>query len=204
MTLSSRVMLPSVMLAFATLIAPAAGAQTISASVVRPEPTRVVEGYYSHYRFETPGDRIGMDGIGARLMWNLTRAYDDGTFSPSRFAVGMFGEYAPDQDKDFSVGHVGVQGDMKLFPTPLYGRVSPVLSLGAGMLWTNREGPAISSPEFSLANESARMFSLSPSLGTRVALWRQLGLRGDVRDLITFRDGTQHHVQFAAGLSLPF
>ncbi|MDF2771981.1 MAG: hypothetical protein K0S86_1475, partial [Geminicoccaceae bacterium] len=50
----------------------------------------------------------------------------------SRFTFGVFGEWAPDQDKGFRAGHVGVQSDMNLLATPLYGRLSPVLSLGAG------------------------------------------------------------------------
>jgi len=204
MTLTTRVMISSVMLAVATALAPAAQAQTMWNSAIRPEPGRLLEAYYSHYRFETPGDRVGMNGIGGRLMWNPARADYGATALPSRFALGLFGEYAPDQDKGFSVGHVGVQGDMSVFRTPLYGRVLPVVSLGAGMLWTDRSGPALSSPEFSIANESAKMFTLAPSIGTRVGLWRQLGLRADVRDLVTFRDGTRHHVQMAAGLSLPF
>lgn len=204
MTLSRRVMISSLMLAFASSFATTAAAQEMSVSVIRPEPGRVLEGYYSHYRFETPGDRIGMNGIGARLMWNTARADYGATALPSRFAVGLFGEYVPEQDKNFSVGHVGVQGDMSVFRTPLYGRVSPVVSLGAGMLWTDRAGPGVSSPEFSLADRSVRTFTLAPSIGTRVGVWRQLGLRADVRDLVTFRDETQHHVSFAAGLSFPF
>ena len=204
MTLTSRVMISSLMLAFASSLATPAGAQTMSLSVIRPEPGRLLDGYYSHYRFATPGDRIGMDGIGARLMWNPVRADYGATALPSRFAVGMFGEYAPEQDKDISVGHVGVQGDMNVFRSPLYGRVTPVLSVGAGMLWTNRDGPGVSSPEFSLADRSVRAFTLAPSLGTRVGLWRQIGLRADVRDLVTFRDRTLHHISFATGLSFPF
>ena len=204
MTLSTRVVISSLMLAFASSFATPAEAQTMSVSVIRPEPGRMLEGYYSHYRFSTPSDRVGMDGIGARLMWNPARADYGATALPSRFAVGMFGEYAPEQDKGFSVGHVGVQGDMSVFRSPLYGRISPVLSLGAGMLWTNRDGPAISNPEFSLADRSVRTFTLAPSLGTRVGLWRQVGLRADVRDLVTFRDRTLHHVSFATGLSFPF
>jgi hypothetical protein len=206
MTLTTRVVLSSVMLAVAAALAPTAQAQvpgTTAVAVIRPEPGRLIEGYYAHYRFALPGDRVGMNGIGARLMWNPARADYGSTALPSRFALGLFGEYVPEQDKGFSVGHVGVQGDMNVFRTPLYGRVSPVLSLGAGMLWSDKSGPAISSPKFSLANESAKMFSLAPSLGTRVGLWRQLDLRADVRDLMTFRDETRHHVQFAAGLSFP-
>ena len=204
MTLSTRVMLPSFALALIGLFATAAPAQTPSASVVQPEPNRVIEGYYSHYRLDVPGDRLGMNGVGARVMWRPT---GDDLSTPGfaqRFAVGVFGEYAPDQDKGFKVGHVGAQGDMNLLATPLHGRLMPVLSLGAGAFWTDRVGPAIHSHDFSIQAKSVRSFALTPALGARVGLWRQLGLRADVRDLITFEEQTLHHLQFAAGLSFPF
>lgn len=204
MTLSTRVMISSLMLAFASSFATPAEAQTMLVSVVRPEPGRMLDGYYSHYRLSTPGERVGVDGIGARLMWNPARADYGATALPSRFAMGMFGEYVPEQGKGFSVGHVGVQGDMNVLKWPLYGRVMPVASLGAGVLWTDRAGPGISRPEFSLVDRSVRTFTLAPSFGTRVGLWRQMGLRADVRDVVTFRDRTLHHVSFATGLSLPF
>jgi hypothetical protein len=207
-------MLSSIVLALAGVLATPAQAQTMSISVihpdpvltaVRPEPGRIVEGYYSHYSFDTPGSRTGMDGFGARIMWNPARADYGATALPSRFAFGLFGEYAPSQEtRKFSVGHVGVQGDVNVFRTPLFGRLSPVASLGAGVLWTDRVGPAVDSREFTLGNRTQQMFALSPSVGTRVSLWRQLGLRADVRDLLTFRDKTLNHVQLAAGLSFSY
>lgn len=203
MTLRTRVMLPS----FALLLAGLAGpgqAQTTAPSTVEPEPNRSVEAYYSHYRFDVPGDRLGMNGVGARLMWRPTvEDYASPGFA-SRFAFGVFGEWAPDQDKGLKAGHVGVQSDMNVFATPLFGRVSPVASLGAGAFWTDRVGPAIDSNDFSIQNKSIRSFALTPALGARVGLWRQLGLRADVRDLITFEEETLHHVQLSAGLSFPF
>jgi len=204
MTLRTRVMLSSLVLAFVAPVTTTAQIPTTSYSGFRTEPGRLVEGYFSHYRFDRPGDRVGMDGFGARLMWNPAREDYGATALPSRFAFGLFGEYAPDQDKGFSVGHVGLQGDMNVFKAPVYGRVLPVVSLGAGMLWTDRSGPAIDSREFVLGNRSLKMFALSPAVGTRVGLWRQMGLRADVRDLVTFRERTLHHLQFSGGLSLPF
>ena len=47
-------------------------------------------------------------------------------------------------------------------------------------------------------------FALSPAVGAKLALWRELGVRGDVRDLVTFRGGMRHHLQLTAGLSFPF
>jgi len=198
----TRVMLTSIALSFATLFAPTAEAQTASATTISPQSRRFVEGYYSHYQLDVPDDRIGMNGFGARFMWRPSSP--DLPSAASRFAIGLFGEYAPEQDKGFSVGHVGAQADMNVFATPLFGRVSPVLSLGAGGFWTDRKGPAIDSPEFSIANKSVQSFALTPALGTYVGLWRQLGLRADVRDVITFEEESLHHLQITAGLSLPF
>jgi hypothetical protein len=204
MTLRTRVMLPSFALAFATQFAAPVQAQPTSLPALQPAPHRVVEAYYSHYRFDVPGDRLGMNGIGARFMWRPSGA--DGTVPSfaSRFAFGVFGEYAPDQDKGFKAGHLGVQSDMNVLATPLFKRVLPVLSLGAGSFWTDRVGPAIHSNEFSIQKRSIRSFALTPALGARVGLWRQLGLRADLRDLITFENETLHHVQYSAGLTLPF
>jgi hypothetical protein len=204
MTLSARVMLSSVVLAFATFVTTPAQAQTMPASVIHPESPRRFEGYYSYYRFDRPGDRLGMNGIGARFLWRPAVTNYTTSTLPSRLSFGLFGEYVPDQAKGFSVGHAGVQSDLNVLATPLYGRVSPLVSLGAGVLWTDRVGPAIDSREFTLGNRSVSMFALAPAVGTRVGIWRQLGLRADARDLITFRDRTLHHVQLAAGLSLPF
>ena len=214
MTLVARTVLSSVLLAGLGALGAAAEAQSLSVSImhrdpalamVRPEPGRVVEGYFSHYSFDTPGSRLGMSGMGARVMWNVARTDYGATALPSRFAVGMFGEYAPNQEgRGFSLGHVGVEGDLNVLQKPLFGRVLPVASLGAGMLWTNRDGPDIKTIDFTLGNRSERLFALAPSLGTRVGLWRQLALRAQVRDLITFRDEPLNHLQLSAGLSLGY
>jgi hypothetical protein len=214
MTPVARTVLSSALLAGLATLGGRAEAQALSVSIihrdpslatVRPEPGRVVEGYFSHYSFDTPGSRIGADGIGARVMWNVARTDYGATALPSRFAVGMFGEYAPKQaSRNFSLGHVGVEGDMNVLQKPLFGRVLPVASLGAGMLWTNREGPEIKTVDFTIGNRSERLFALSPSVGTRIGLWRQLGLRAQVRDLMTFRDEPLNHLQLSGGLSFSY
>lgn len=160
------------------------------------------EPYYTHYRLDGEGDRIGMDGFGGRMMWGIGTP-DSMTVRP-RAAIGVFGEYAPRQDLGFTMWHAGVHGDFNLLHQPWLGRISPVLSLSAGALSTGREQEENVEPRFPLATKSTTTFALTPSVGTRVRLWRSLGLRADVSDLITFRDETRHNVQFAAGLSFPF
>jgi hypothetical protein len=221
MTLNSRI-LRSVFIAPAVVgIFASAPAQAQVPYVLKPltPKTRVTfDGYYAHFRLDARGDdRIGMDGMGARIMWRPTMMADDTPILPSRIAFGLFAEYAPEQATGFSVAHAGLQGDLHVLESPLYGRVIPVVSLGAGALWArNAPGTAptasnkpasllrSSTAAFPLATSNATTFAVSPAVGVRVGLWRQLGLRADARDVVTFRDGTLHNLQFAAGLSYPF
>ncbi len=178
------------------------------------------EGYYTHYRMDAGGDdRSGMNGVGARLMWR-PMSPEPVTESP-RFGLGIFGEYAPSSDLGVSLLHAGVQGDLMLVSNPWFGRVTPLASLGAGVLRTNvdDEAKAASSQRSVLAGPtstfaltpiagttaaSTTSFVLSPAAGMKLSIWRDLGLRADVRDLVTFRDGTRHNWQYTAGLSFPF
>lgn len=177
------------------------------------------DGYYAHFRLDARGDdRIGMDAMGARLMWRPTMMAEDTPLLPSRMAFGLFAEYAPEQSSGFYVVHAGFQGDLNVLESPLYGRVIPVASLGAGALWArSAEGTSSgvstkpttllrsSSADFPLAATNSTTFALSPAIGVRVGLWRQLALRADARDVVTFRDrAALHNLQFAAGLSYPF
>lgn len=162
------------------------------------------EGYYSHYRLDTDGDeRFGMNGVGARLMWRPTPA--DSLGVPARFGLGVFAEYAPENDLDFSLFHAGLQGDLTLVSQPWFGRLTPVVSLGAGVLRSDvSDEQNAGSSEVPLGMRSTTTFALTPAAGLKVGLWRPIGLRGDVRDLVTFRNGTRHNWQFTAGLSFPF
>jgi hypothetical protein len=45
---------------------------------------------------------------------------------------------------------------------------------------------------------------VTPAAGMAFEFWRDIGLRADVRYLVTFRDATRHNWQFTAGLSFPF
>ena len=101
--------------------------------------------------------------------------------------------------------HTGVQGDVSLLSTPLLGHVSPVASLGLGVLRTNLDNASrAAATGFPLCMESTTAFSLAPSVGARVGFWRQFGLRADAGDVVTFRGDTRHNLQLTAGLSFPF
>ena len=178
------------------------------------------EGYYTHYRLDAEGDdRLGMNGLGARLMWRPTSR--DSLSVVPRFSLGIFGEYAPTDNLGLSLLHVGVQGDRMLVSQPWVGRVTPMVSLGAGVLHANvddafadaaarvaqraRSMTALAlAPVAGISARSSTTFALSPAAGAKLALWREFGVRGDVRDLVTFRGGTRHHLQLTAGLSFPF
>jgi hypothetical protein len=120
--------------------------------------------------------------------------------------VGVFAEYAPTQDRGFAILHAGAQGDLRLTSSPLFGRVEPIASLAAGALWVDVDNqPKAQLSGFPLAGRGTTTFALTPSIGTRVNLWRELGLRVDLRDVMTFRDQKAlHNYQFATGLSFAF
>lgn len=191
--------------AVTAFVAGTAKAQSIPSTVGQ----FAVDGYYSYYRLDAVGnDAVGMNGLGARVMWYPWRgtvSSDDAARFQSRVGLGLFGEYAPAQDRGFSMLHTGVQGDVSLLSTPLLGHVSPVASLGLGVLRTNLDNASqAAATGFPLGMESTTTFSLAPSVGARVGLWRQLGLRADAGDVVTFRGDTRHNLQLTAGLSFPF
>ena len=206
MTLTHRIRVFALaVFAVAAFVAGTAKAQSTPSAV----GSFAVDGYYSHYRLDAVGnDGVGMDGLGARLMWypwRRTVSSDEAARFQSRVGLGLFGEYAPAQDRGFSMVHTGVQGDVSLLSTPLFGHFSPVASLGLGVLRTNLDNASqAAATAFPLGTRSTTAFSLAPSIGASIRLWGQLGLRADAGDVVTFRDGTRHNLQLTAGLSFPF
>jgi hypothetical protein len=181
-------------------------AQSIAPRAVSPwAGPLTVEGYYARYRLDTSGDdRIGMSGLGGRLMWSGALRFAGVESLPSRSAVGIFAEYAPTQD-GFAIIHAGAEGDVSLAPKPLFGRVTPIASLAAGALWIDVDDKTKAiATGFPLAARRGTTFALTPSAGLRIGLWRELGLRADVRDVMTFRHQTLNNLQFATGLSFVF
>lgn len=179
------------------------------------------EGYYTHFRLDARGgDWKSANGFGGRLMWYPGGRQTQAAWQAPRLGLGAFAEYAPEQDPGFTLLHAGVQGDLRLVDTPLFGRVEPMLGLGVGALRTNgvdlftdrvvpspAEPSVVGMPSLQVASDNDRAvttLALSPTIGARVGLFRNLAARADVRDLVTFRDGTKHNLQIAAGLSLPF
>jgi hypothetical protein len=205
----------------------------------------VVEGFYSRYQLDTRAgrDRLDADGIGGRLLWRLTPPADEATAAnaslasrlASRTAVGAFAVYAPERHTGFTTWHVGAEADHQLLATPLFGRIDPIVSLGAGAFHTATRSDApslrrgqgwasfaetfvgplpavgvvpIDTPVLPVLNatrtRATTSLALSPAVGARLGLFSNIGLRGDVRDVIAFRGGPTHNVELSGGLSLTF
>ncbi|HEX7123733.1 MAG TPA: hypothetical protein VF178_15255 [Gemmatimonadaceae bacterium] len=184
------------------------------------EPDRVllpgrfaVEEYMTRYRLGIQGDRVGMNGIGGRVLWNATLGSADAMLARPA-ALGLYVEYAGGRDEVATVLHGGLQGDVSLVSTPWFGRLEPVASLGLGVM-RMREHPAAQLPNPPAAGVSIMQSpvqrartdyyaTVTPGLGMRVGLFRQLGVRADVRDVITAGSGVDEHLSFTGGLSLTF
>jgi hypothetical protein len=187
-------------LAVATMLPRSVAAQT--------EAPVAIEGYYGRFHLDAaaapaPGER-STTALGGRLLWYP--GADDPEAHPflSRTSVGLFGEYAPEQDRGFNLVHAGLHGDLRLLRMPLFGRLQPTISLGAGVFTTRRtsfESVASGSP-FDDRTRSA--FALTPGAGLQLRLWRAVNVRADVRDVITMRDGTRNNLSVGGGLSLRY
>ena len=100
MTLAHRIRVFALgIVAVTAFVAGTAKAQSVP-STVGPF---AVDGYYSYYRLGAVGnDAVGMNGLGARVMWYPWRATvssDDAARFQSRVGLGLFGAYAPAQDR---------------------------------------------------------------------------------------------------------
>ena len=140
-------------------------------------------------------------------MWRLAPAIADEpwTFTSrlaSRAAVGAFAVYTPEQDLGFKTWHVGTQADLRLLPAPVFGRLDPLVSLGAGALRTNVRGTPAG--DAAIVERTNTSFALTPAIGARLAILPRAGLRADVQDLMAFRGGVTHNPTLSAGLSVSF
>jgi hypothetical protein len=162
-----------------------------------------VEGYYTRLRLDADGGGAAADGIGGRLMWSATRPEDAGSsWLADHAAIGLLAQHTPAQRRGFSTLHLGAVVDVQPVLTPLFGRVTPYLSIGAGALRTTLSSDAATSgrPRSPLTDRDNTTATLSPGIGARVQLIPGIALQGDLRDVMTFRHDTRHNVAFSAGL----
>ena len=135
-------------------------------------------------------------------MWHLPST-DGVNDLASRIALGVGAVWAPQQaGLGFSTIYAGAEADVRPLAAPLFGRIEPVVTLGAGALRTDVE--RVGAARAPLAASTNTTFVLSPGIGARLAIGRGLAIRGDVRDMVTFRHDTRHNLAFNAGLSLTF
>jgi len=183
--------------------------QSVSPDPMWGDRRVTVEGFYNQYRFDgrSGDDRLNVDGIGGRLMWRLApwTARESSTFGSigSRTALGAFAVYTPDQDLGFTTWHVGAQAEVEALPQPLFGRLDPVFSLGAGALRTDVRGTVMD--DIAIANRTNTRFTLAPAFGARLAILPNAGLRADLQNVIAFRGGSfTHNPALLGGLSVTF
>jgi len=184
----------------------AASGQSLPSWSGRPS----IEAGYTQLRFDGDRSTLSAHGVGGRLMWNLAPAAPGAGATSglaSRTDVGLYGTYTPQQrfGQGFRLGSygAGVAADVRPLASPIAGRVEPYLSMGAGPLRVNVDRAAALTPAPSpLLERSRTVFSLTPGAGVVVRLTPGVALRGELRDVMTFRDDTRHNVAFGAGLRL--
>ena len=190
------------------LPAQAVSGQSLPSWAGRP----AVEAGYTQLRFDGNGSTLNAVGVGGRLMWNLAPASPvTGATSglASRTDLGLYGTYTPQQrfGQGFRVGSysAGVAADVRPLASPIAGRIDPYVTVGAGALRVQVDQPSTLTPAPSpLLERSRTTFAFTPGAGLLVRLTPGIALRGDVRDLMTFRDDTRHNLAVGAGLRLTF
>jgi hypothetical protein len=170
-------------------------------------PVRAVEGFLTRYQLDTDrGSRLAVDGVGGRLAWTSAAALTDPASLAARTSVGVFGVFLPEQNRlGFSMLHAGAELGVRPLAAPLLARIEPTLSFGLGALRTHvAERSQSRARNLVLADRSNVALALSPGAGARVAIVPGLDLRGDVRDVVTLRDGVRHHAAWGVGLGMTF
>lgn len=181
----------------------AATPDALAAQATRtPWPTRqpAVDAFHTRLHLDANDGRVGVDGIGGRLMWSAARPGDAGaSWLADHASLGLLASHAPAPSRGFSALHLGAVVDLQ--PAPIGGRATPFLSLGAGVLRTTVSSKMRASrPRSPLTERSNTAPTLSPGAGLRVALVPGIALQADVRDLVTFRGDTRHNVALETGL----
>ncbi len=179
--------------------------QTLPSWIGQPS----IEGGYTQLRFDGDGSSPRAHGVDGRLMWSLVPAAGGASGLASRTELGLYGVYTPQQrfGQGFRVGSYGggLAADLRPLASPLAGRIDPYVSLSAGALHVAVDRASLSTRSPSpLLERSRTTFALTPGAGLLVRLTPGVALRGELRDLMTFRDDTRHNVAFGTGLRLTF
>ena len=163
-----------------------------------------VEPYYTRLELDAGSGegRLGRNGYGGRLWFNLAPFTGDSWILPSTGGLALFVSYAPGNQggDDVSIWHYGAQHDLFLRNRPLGGVIDPFLSLAAGAFRTRTP------------TDARTNFALSPGGGIRIPLPNRFQLRVDARDAILFgvRESatsgkrTTHNLELQGALGITF
>lgn len=206
----------------------------VAAQVTTPGAARLatrapvtVEQYLSRARLDptVAGAPARLTGVGARVLWPVSRAGGGEATLSSRLAVGGFATYAPPGGERVGAAHYGLAADLRLRAAPIAGRIDPLVSLGIGALRARRESAVAASPGMSPAcfrpldlaahdappcarrtapgaAEAVTRAAASPAAALRIALSPRVALRTDLRDVIVYRGRARHNAELAVGLSV--
>jgi hypothetical protein len=174
-----------------------------------PAPTRpafryTLEGYVAQYSLD---DRIGtskqnIGGGGLRLTFNRPEVPRAGRSIVDRATGNVFATYTPRQGTpSVSTLHYGVESDFPVLQHPAGGVLDPFFAFGLGLFHTSREN-LVSTTSRGRINRTD--FAFTPALGTRVALARGTGLRGDVRMPVVFGTSTTANFVGEVGVYVSF
>ncbi len=187
---------------------------------VVPGPERIMlDAFVAGHR---PADAVDLArGFGARLLFGLgapSRGADRSVWE--RAYLGPFVAYTAgvptrSGDRHDALTHAGVEADWLVLDRALAGRIDPFLSMGLGVLRTEREErlPTVRDTHRATVRLATRIdktveggtrtnMTVAPGVGARVAVVPGLSLRVDVRDAIAFGTATTHVLEMAFGVSL--
>ncbi|HEV2150363.1 MAG TPA: hypothetical protein VGR37_23390 [Longimicrobiaceae bacterium] len=169
----------------------------------RMEARPAFEYFVARNRLELGGGAAELDGVGGRLLWPVAGVSAAPLFS--RTDLGGYLVHSPADGAEPEMWHYGVQADLRLGRAPLARRIDPLLSLGVGAVRVEEPATeALRVPmRYPVAVTQTRTDpSVVPGLGARLRLLPGLGLRGDVRMVVDFRERTTRNVETSAGVSV--
>ncbi|HEX2190775.1 MAG TPA: hypothetical protein VHG51_17840 [Longimicrobiaceae bacterium] len=197
-----RCLVVTLLIAAPALLPAPAGAQA-PPELPRLETRPSFEYFVARNRLDRGGAASELDGVGGRVLWPLA------AMDPllSRVAVGGYLVHSARDGEDPDMWHYGVQADLRLSRSAFAGRVDPLVSLGVGAVRVKEPGTGewIAPLRDPLAASTARVRtdpSLVPGIGARIHLLPGVGLRGDARMVVDFRDRASRSLEFSGGISI--
>ena len=188
------------------------------------ESRRYLDYYVSRYRLGVDSEQPAeSDAVGGRLMWSVAPMLRS-VQSPwlDRTLVGGYLTHTPEDADRNEVLRYGAQVDVIVWPTPLAGRVEPLVSLAAGAVRITDSGVRWRSVPYLMPDEPEGRWigtvppllqgslpdrtwtgaSLTPGIGARIRLMPGVSFRTDARQVIDFHDRPTHNFELSGGISV--